>query len=66
MTDKLSPDYDTNAPGEHSPYPRATAAEKLTGGFRFDDIIGLFPEDAFDGFEEEIRRLRSGNWGDPS
>jgi hypothetical protein len=66
MTDNPSPDHDTDASPEYPNSPRATAAEKLTGGFRFDDIIGMFPEDAFDGFEEEIRKLRSGRWGDPS
>ena len=66
MTDKPSPDPETDASPERPSCPRATAAEKLTGGMSFDDIIGLFPEDAFDGFEDAIRELRrSGRWGDP-
>ncbi len=58
MTDKPSPDHDTQAPRTHSRYPRATPAEKLKGGMRFEAMIGFFPADAFDGFEEAIRELR--------
>ena len=43
-------------------YPRAKPSEKLTGGIPFDDIIGAFPWDADDGFDEAIRELRSGSW----
>ena len=64
MTDKPSPDHDTHAPRTHSRYPRATPAEKLKGGMRFDDIIGLWPGDIDDGFEEEIRELR--RWSSPT
>jgi hypothetical protein len=64
MTDNPSPDHEANASSEHSNCPSATAKEKLTGGMRFDDIIGLFPADAFDGFEEEIRELR--RWSSPT
>ena len=40
--------------------PRATAAQKLTGGMRVEDILGRCPPDTFDGFEEAIRALRRG------
>ena len=65
MTDKPSPDHDANASSEHSNYPSAIAKEKLTGGVRYDDIIGLFPWEPDDGFEEAIRELRSGRLREP-
>jgi hypothetical protein len=34
MIDQTTPECDTNALSEHPDYPRATAAEKLTGGMR--------------------------------
>ena len=65
MTDKPSRDPNTNVPRVRPRYPLATAAQKLTGGIRFDDLIGLLPGDADDGFEEAIRELRELNRSEP-
>jgi hypothetical protein len=40
--------------------PRATAAEKITYGMRPENLIGRWPGDVDDGFEEAIRELRRG------
>jgi hypothetical protein len=67
MTDKTTPHPDWDARSENSDYPRATAAEKLTGGMGHNDMIGICPGDADDGFEEAIRDLRrSRRTRDPS
>lgn len=51
---------ESDLPEELVDYPRATPEERLTGGMRFEDMIGICPGDADDGFEEEIRALRRG------
>ena len=60
MTDRNQVEIYTGDRDDAATLPRATAAQRVTGGMRAQDILGRCPPDTFDGFEEAIRALRRG------
>jgi hypothetical protein len=62
MTDSTVFDLEPGSLREQPDYPRAKPSEELTGGVAFDDIMGAFPWEPDDGFEEAIRELRRAQW----
>jgi hypothetical protein len=60
MTDRNPIEIYTGDRDDSVKLPRASAAQKITGGMRAEDIFGRCPPDTFDGFEEAIRAMRRG------
>lgn len=58
MTDKTVPEDELRSFEEEPPYPTASPEEMPTRGGKLENLVGRWPGDIFDGFEEEINWLR--------
>lgn len=58
MTDKTPPECDPGAPDEILPYPTATPEQMPTGGGKVENLVGRWPGEIDDGFEEWIHEIR--------